>query len=363
MKKKMALLAGLLVGMATMTASANPYAIYSEIESGSLQERTGSLFQSEETADGVSVWGRYLGGKVRQNSGTHTLFAPSTIKATYSGIQVGMDKKINEKVRIGGFVGYTDYNVDYVTNGDADIHSTHVGIYGIYKKPETGFYLDGTFKVGSLKQNQNFRWDPQTYPVMGQTLNNDVHLNDSDRSSNWSLSVGAGQKVYLNDKEQKKEGFYIEPRANVMVGRVSGSSYKDTFTNTVNSFMGSIPVNGELEVEYGNTDVGLLNLGTLIGYEVKSGKNPVNVYGKVSFIRDFGDEMTMSGKGTATAMGMPVTIAQSVETNQKNHWWVFGLGVSSQIKERHNLYLDLETTAGSDIDKNWQLSGGYRFSW
>ena len=92
-------------------------------------------------------------------------------------------------------------------------------------------------------------------------------------------------------------------------------------------------------------------IGFLAGYDMKKGKNPINIYGKLSWVSDFGSDLKTTVGG------------QKFNTDLGSNWWVYGLGITSQIKDKHNLYLDLERASGGDFTQKWQLNGGYRFAW
>lgn len=340
------------------SAFAAPFGgIEMKIENGRLQNQLNSAEQDEKW----NVWGQYFGGKLDQDFGNPTnKFFPAGLKSNYNGIQAGLDRKVGSNFRVGAFAGYTDFDGEFKNNrGDLNTYSSYVGVYGVYQKPENGLYANAAVRVGSMKNELDME-------ISARTNNTDVMipLKASDDSHNWSVSFGAGKRFFVNDKTNKREGFYIEPQAGVLFGRVSGTEYKDEYDNPL---IAALNRRAEITAEFDGKDIGYLNVGTLVGYEVKKGKNPLNVYGKVGMVYDFGDDHSLDGDlsfyNRTTNARLSASPSGTVATSMNNHWWVFGLGVKTKVNERHSLQLDLETTAGGDTDKHWQLSAGYKYSW
>lgn len=43
-------------------------------------------------------------------------------------------------------------------------------------------------------------------------------------------------------------------------------------------------------------------------------------------------------------------------------WWEFGVGTNLNLGHDTHFYLDVETTAGGDVDTPWQWNAGVRYS-
>lgn len=91
-------------------------------------------------------------------------------------------------------------------------------------------------------------------------------------------------------------------------------------------------------------------LGFSLGKDIKQG----NVYVRASYLYDFqGDtSVTMSKGGAAT----------SFKTDLGGGWWEFGVGTNLDLGHDTHFYLDVETTAGGDVDTPWQWNAGVRYS-
>ena len=201
---KMKVILTALVLMCSSLASAAPFGgAEMEIEGNQLQKNLNQISNQDEK---WNVWGNFYGGKVEQDFGMGTnKFFPSGVKSNYNGIQVGLDKKVGENFRVGGFVGYTDFDGEFKDNrGDMNSYSSYLGVYGVYQKSENGFYANGAARVGSMKHELDASIAART-----NNTNIMVPIKDDDHSTNWSLSLAAGQRFFVKDKEKKKQGLSI----------------------------------------------------------------------------------------------------------------------------------------------------------
>ena len=91
-------------------------------------------------------------------------------------------------------------------------------------------------------------------------------------------------------------------------------------------------------------------LGFSLGKDIKQG----NVYVRASYLYDFqGDtSVTMSKDGAVTPF----------KTDLGGGWWEFGVGTNLNLGHDTHFYLDVETTAGGDVDTPWQWNAGVRYS-
>ena len=98
-----------------------------------------------------------------------------------------------------------------------------------------------------------------------------------------------------------------------------------------------------------NSTLGRLGLNA--GYEIKSGKNPVNIYAKASYVHEFDGDVAYRFNGSRE------------QTSFGDSWWTYGLGITAQINKKHNVYLDVERASGGQFNQPWSVNGGYRFNW
>ena len=287
-------------------------------ENQTLLQRMGDLRNGDSKGN---VWARGFGGKFESDGN----FAMD-YDMSYSGMQAGLDKKIalkNDKgdVYVGAMVGYAKGNLDYAT-GSGSVDSKSVGVYGTYIGTN-GFYADATMKYGWMKNEM------KTLDSAGALV-----TADDMKTSGLSASLELGQRIHFDRKE--KQGWYVEPQVQISAGHQSGAS--------------TVASNGlRIDVDGYNSILG--RVGANVGYEVKGGKNPINVYGKVSYVHEFDGDVGYQLNGS------------SAKTSYGDSWLTYGVGITAQVGAKHNLYLDVEQATGGQFKQTWSINGGYRFSW
>ena len=100
---------------------------------------------------------------VRNVNSRQQLAALSTGKSETSGfkqnvhrVQVGADTAVTDNLRVGGFVGRSQANVDFNGYyGDGKVRSNSVGLYAAYLA-DNGIYVDNIVKYSRLHANSNY---------------------------------------------------------------------------------------------------------------------------------------------------------------------------------------------------------------
>lgn len=287
-----------------------------------LMNRLGDLRGEKERTKGGNIWGRMYGGKLHSKA-DRTL---GSFDMNYRGIQVGADHRHNRKdgkgtAYIGGFFGYTDGDLDYL-GGSGNTDSFSLGAYWTHIH-RNGFYADLVFKYGWMESDYDVL-DSAGKKVEGKDIQSDV----------FSLSMELGRRYHFD--QQKREGFYIEPQAQVTVSHFSGDSFKAS--------------NG-LQLKVDSFRSTIARVGTHLGYEVTDSKNPVNIYLKGYLMKEFDGKIDFSLNGSPES------------TSYQDTWFVYGIGATAKLGERHNLYLDFEKWTGGRMEQDWAINGGYRYSW
>lgn len=278
------------------------------------------------------VWARVYGGKF-SSSGDGFL---NSYDMNYWGVQTGYDKKIEREdkkgtVYVGGFFGYSKGNLDYLTDGSGSIDSKSIGAYWTHIH-RNGFYADAVLKYNWMK-NDFKNLDTAGDLVKGSDIS----------SSGFTGSLEVGRRYFFKKSEngekiqvQDRQGWYVEPQLQLTVGQQSGGSF--TASNGL-----------RIKADFYRSMMGRVE--THLGYEVKSGKNPVNVYGKFGVVKEFdGDvDYTLNGSRESTSYG--------------DTWKVWGLGITAKVGKKHDVYMEVERATGGQFTQNWSVNGGYRFSW
>lgn len=269
-------------------------------ENNDMNKRLGEVRASEGSQ---GVWARMARGQSK--------YGPQGIKNQYNYYQLGYDSKISDDWILGGAFTYTDGDSSYI-NGSGTNKHTGFAVYGSNLR-EDGSFIDLIAKYAHMKND---------FDVNGGVGSGDYSTNG------LSFSAEYGKRFH-------QEGYWIEPQAELTYGRVSSADFTTK--------------NGA-SVHQDSMDSLVGRLGFSLGKDIKQG----NVYVRASYLYDFqGDtSVTMSKGGAAT----------SFKTDLGGGWWEFGVGTNLDLGHDTHFYLDVETTAGGDVDTPWQWNAGVRYS-
>ena len=269
-------------------------------ENNDMNKRLGEVRASEGSQ---GIWARMARGQSK--------YGPQGIKNQYNYYQLGYDSKISDDWILGGAFTYTDGDSSY-TNGSGTNKHTGFAVYGSNLRDD-GSFIDLIAKYAHMKND---------FDVNGGVGNGDYSTNG------LSFSAEYGKRFH-------QEGYWIEPQAELTYGRVSSAD----FTTKRGA-----------KVHQDSMDSLVGRLGFSLGKDIKQG----NVYVRVSYLYDFqGDTSVMMSKGGA---------ATSFKTDLGGGWWEFGVGTNLDLGHDTHFYLDVETTAGGDVDTPWQWNAGVRYS-
>lgn len=272
----------------------------------SLRKRFGELRLHTNETDDDGIWARYSGGK----------FGSGNFDGSFNMYQLGYDKAANAKSIYGFAVengsGHTSYS--YGSGKDKLFAGS---IYGTWQGDNSS-YTDIVARFGQFDTDIRSYGD---YPDKAKA-----------KSHAYSLSVEYGKTIELN----KAQGTFIEPQAQLIVGRLGSSSYTTDRGNNV--YMGGV-----------NSCIG--RLGVVAGKKDASGND---VYLKVNMLHEFGgnrDVRMLAGNGE--------TLSESQDYGDT--WFELGLGGNIKLGNSSHLYGDVERSFGADIQKKWQVNAGVRF--
>lgn len=269
-------------------------------ENNDMNKRLGEVRASEGSQ---GIWARMARGQSK--------YGQQGIKNQYNYYQLGYDSKISDDWILGGAFTYTDGDSSY-TNGSGTNKHTGFAVYGSNLRDD-GSFIDLIAKYAHMK--------------------NDFDVNGGVGSGDYSTNGLSFSAEY--GKRFQQEGYWIEPQAELTYGRVSSAD----FTTKRGA-----------KVHQDSMDSLVGRLGFSLGKDIKQG----NVYVRASYLYDFqGDtSVTMSKGGAAT----------SFKTDLGGGWWEFGVGTNFDLGHDTHFYLDVETTAGGDVDTPWQWNAGVRYS-
>lgn len=269
-------------------------------ENNDMNKRLGEVRASEGSQ---GIWARMARGQSK--------YGAQGIKNQYNYYQLGYDTKISGDWILGGAFTYTDGDSSY-TNGSGTNKHTGFAVYGSNLRDD-GSFIDLIAKYAHMKND---------FDVNGGVGGGDYSTNGLSFSAEYG-------------KRFQQESYWIEPQAELTYGRVSSADFTTK--------------NGA-SVHQDSMDSLVGRLGFSLGKDIKQG----NVYVRASYLYDFqGDtSVTMSKGGAATPF----------KTDLGGGWWEFGVGTNLDLGHDTHFYLDVETTAGGDVDTPWQWNAGVRYS-
>ncbi len=279
------------------------------IDTQTLWQRMGDMRSGQ--AEVGQAWGRVFAGQV-DSFDTGKLH---DFDMDYSGFQVGTDREVavsSGTLYAGVMAGYTLARPDFATGtGKAKGHT--LGLYGTYLHND-GWYLDGLLKYARM--NYDF----------------DVKDSAGDQVSGATNGNGYGASVEVGKRFDLANQMYVAPQAQLSYFRQGSSN--STLDNGLN-----VKLDG-----YNST---LARVGTMIGYDVQQGAQPLSVYAKLGYVRELSGDTRYYLNGS-----------------QERHdfgggWLDLGLGVTAQVNKVHHLYGELSHQNGSRFNKS-QLNLGYR---
>ena len=283
----------------------NSYALWRNTND-SLRKRLGELrFRTNET-DGDGIWARYTSGK----------FSGSGFDSSYNMYQLGYDKADNAKSTYGFAVDSGTGHANYASGGGKD-KLTALSVYGTWTG-EKGNYTDVVARVGQFDTDVDSYGD---YPDKA-----------SYKNRAYSLSVEYGKRIELS----KERGTFIEPQAQLIIGRLGSSSYTTDRGTAV-------------AVEGMNSAIA--RLGVVAGKKINDGSD---IYFKASALHEFAGERDISMRAANGEV-----LAGS--NDYGDTWFELGLGGNVKLGRASHLYGDIERSFGADIQKKWQINAGVRF--
>ena len=276
-------------------------------ENNDMNKRLGEVRASEGSQ---GIWARMARGQSK--------YGAQGIKNQYNYYQLGYDSKISDDWILGGAFTYTDGDSSY-TNGSGTNKHTGFAVYGSNLRDD-GSFIDLIAKYAHMK--------------------NDFDVNGGVGSGDYSTNGLSFSAEY--GKRFQQEGYWIEPQAELTYGRVSSADFTTKNGARV------------AKVHQDSMDSLVGRLGFSLGKDIKQG----NVYVRASYLYDFKGEtwaqMTSEAVGSDRA---PV-----YKTDLGGGWWEFGVGTNLNLGHDTHFYLDVETTAGGDVDTPWQWNAGVRYS-
>ena len=117
-----------------------------------IHQRLGEVKNGEKG----NVWVRNVNSRQKLAALSTGESETSGFKQNVHSLQVGADAAVTDNLRVGGFVGRSQANVDFNGHyGDGKVRSNSVGLYAAYLA-DNGIYVDNIVKYSRLHANSNY---------------------------------------------------------------------------------------------------------------------------------------------------------------------------------------------------------------
>lgn len=278
-------------------------------EINDMNKRLGELRDSSAEANGV--WARVYNGKAK--------FGNQNITNKYTAFQFGYDHQVAAGTWLGGALSWTDGNNDFAVGGGDSSLLAFTG-YGS-KLWDNGMFLDVTGKVGRMKNEF------------------DISLASGKSSASYhtnavSVSAEAGWRLY-----PMQNSFYVEPQVELMYGHVFGVDYS---TST------------GVNVEQDSADTLIGRAGVVLG--LKCPDNRGNAYLRASVLHDWKGDADFTFSKTAGA-------TRTISEELGGTWYEYGIGANFNATKQVHLYADVEAANGGEVDTDYRVNFGVRYSY
>jgi outer membrane autotransporter protein len=284
-------------------------------EQDSLLKRLGELrFSGEDEG----VWAR-----VKRNKFSADGY--SLKGGTSTTYQVGWDKKFGTEDagnhHVGLALSRTESNSTLHTSANLSGATNSLTVYDTWHGPK-GHYWDLVGKVGRM--SADFILNGK-YPEKGTSA-----------AYYFNASMEYGRKI-----SNPKTGWYVEPQAQLGLGRVA----EDNYTSTQGT-----------RVKFDSINSLVFRTGVNIGKAFGPKGLPGKVYGKLYYNREFKGDVSWH---LADRNGDTLDDHE----DYGGSWWTVGLGTAARITRATYLYFDVEKDFSGTLRNDWQFNGGVRWSW
>lgn len=277
-------------------AAAAPLAI-NRILMNDVRKRLGDIRTSKGTS---GVWARYDGGRLSGSAG---------LENDFHTIQAGVDTVPGDSsIRFGAALSYTGSEADY-RRGNADMDLYGLSAYGLWMG-EAGQFVDVVGRLASAKTDMT------------------VDGGKKGSMDNVALSL-SGEFGWRFDVSSL---FYVEPQVE--------ATY--TFVNA-----DRLELSDGSNYEFDDAHSLLGRAGMAFG--VKCPNEMGSVHARVSAVHEFLGDLKVTGGNGAI-----------LETDGKDTWVEYGLGVNFNLTPATYFWADVERTSGGVLDEDWRATVGVR---
>lgn len=263
-----------------------------------MNKRLGELRDSKGD---LGVWVRMINGETEYQG----------VENEFKTYQIGYDEKLSTDPSwtFGVALSYTEGDANS-TGVSAESKSKGLHIYGS-KLNDDGSFVDLIARYERLENDFSVSADKGSWDANG-----------------YSVSAEYGKRY------EKGNGLWIEPQVELTYGTVGAADYtvgsKNVEQDRMNSLVGRV------------------------GFSLGKNTSKGNVYARASYLYDFDGEAAVNFVNGDTR--------RTVEQDLGGGWVEVGVGTNFNFSDATHMYLDVEKTFGGEVDTNWKLNLGVRYS-
>lgn len=283
---------------------------------GRKNDDTHGSLSKQELDEGV--WTNLYRGKYQYDSSYGR-----QINQNYQGVQVGLDIEharpfYNGKLYRGVFFGLSEADAVF-PSGKSDLKSRGIGLYHSWLGNK-GHFLDASLRFARLENEYKY------VDSAGSSGTNEY------KTWAWGLSTQYGYR------KDMAGGFYYQPQVGLSYGRMNATDY--TLANGLQFHQdGQNFLTGRLGIQAG-----------------KAISPADDIYFKAMLNHDFfGASDAFTAFGNSSLKVEPLA--------DKDTWVDLTIGAHKEIGRNKNAYLEFTKTVGGDVRSDWQVAGGFSWSW
>ncbi|HGV6928867.1 TPA: autotransporter adhesin EhaB [Escherichia coli] len=264
-------------------------------------------------ADNGGAWVSYFGGNFNGDNGT------INYDQDVNGIMVGVDTKIdgnNAKWIVGAAAGFAKGDMND-RSGQVDQDSQTAYIYS------SAHFANNVFVDGSLSYS-HFNND------LSATMSNGTYVDGSTNSDAWGFGLKAGYDFKLGDAG------YVTPYGSISGLFQSGDDYQ---------------LSNDMKVDGQSYDSMRYELGVDAGYTFTySEDQALTPYFKLAYVYDdSNNDNDVNG--------------DSIDNGTEGSAVRVGLGTQFSFTKNFSAYTDANYLGGGDVDQDWSVNVGVKYTW
>lgn len=279
-------------------------------ENDTMLKRLGDLHLNKNSDSGS--WVRIHSSKINRNDNNN-------FENKYVSYDMGYDIVAQNTSELTSYMGfalnYLKGNSHY-SSGKGDNYNANVALYNTYLYNNNS-YIDIMLKTGYFNNDFKVKDSNQKY-ISGKMEN-----------YGFSLSGEIGCRFYTINN------LFIEPQAQLTIGRLIGDTYK---------------TNNEIKVNQKDIDSTIGRVGFNLGYDFSKGL----VYVKTGILHEFKGESSIKMTNRDDSI--------LIRSKFNDSWMEYGIGMNWMINEQSYAYSSAECGKGEDYDADWSFEVGFRYN-